>query len=142
MGLQNLLQDPFGVGNVVRVRNPEDHVDTAFLLGGDILDHVAPDLVVGDHECPMVQGQDGCRHQGHIVDFAGSACNLDQIAHIVGSVEQDHHARREISESVLKGETDDKADNTEAGEQRTHLEAELRQGHQDAEDHDCRTGDG
>ena len=69
----------------------------------------------------------------HVFDFAGYTSRRNDIADIVGPIDQYHHAGGEIAECVLKCEADDEAEYTETCEQRTEGNAELRQGDHDAQ---------
>ena len=54
--VKDRLEHRLGLGNLVGVRDPEHHVHAALFLGRDVLDHVAPDLVVGHDDRLVIEG--------------------------------------------------------------------------------------
>ena len=111
--------------DVVAVGNSEHHVHPSDPLCRNVLDHIPPDLAVRHHQRLVVDGQYGGADQAHAADSSKGSRRLDQIPHIIGTVNEDHHPGGEIGKGVLQGEADDEADHSEPRQEGGDLEAEL-----------------
>jgi len=122
------------VGDIVRVSDPELEVDATDGLSGHIRDDVSPDLAIRDDQGLVVDGQDRGRHEAHLAHLPEDAsCAIDHVPHVVGSIDEDHHAGRKVSERVLERESNHKAGDPEPGQHGADLDSQLREGDQEAD---------
>jgi len=135
VALDDIAQHSLGVVDIVRIGDAKDHVHAPMGLGRDVADHIAPDLAVRHYHLLVVPGCDGRRNQIHRLDRAHDTPRLHRIADIERPIDQDHHAGRKVGKGILQGEADDKAGDTETGENRAQLDAELRERDQQTEEH-------
>lgn len=99
-----------------------------------------PNLVVGDDQGLVINGQQRCGHERHVLHLAQGARNLDQVTRIVRAIDQDHDAGRKVGQGVLQCKAHDDAGDSKAGEERRHIKPQLEQRHQQTHDHNERTG--
>lgn len=133
-------KDPLGVGDIVAIVDAELEVDASSRLGRHVREDVPPDLVVGHDQGLVVDRQDRGRDETHMTDLAENTTRaVDPVAHIEGPIDEDHHARREVSERILKSEAENEADDSEPGRHRRDFDAQLREGDEEA-DHEDRAG--
>ena len=130
---KNVLHDCLRLRNVVSVPDAEHEVHAACRLGRDVIDYVAPDLVVRHDQHLVVQGRDHGGNQGHGVDLAFHAGRRHQVAHIKRPVEHDHQAGGEVGKRVLQGEAEHETGDPEAGEHRSEVNSQHREDHQESQ---------
>ncbi len=81
------------------------------------------------------QSQDGGGDQAHVFDLAENGTGFHHVAHIEGTIKENHDARGKIGQRILEGKTDDETNNTQTGEHGAEGNAHMGQGDQDTNEH-------
>ena len=132
----DLHQEGFRLRDVVAVADARGQVDAARGVRGDVRDRAAPDAPVRHDDRLVVGSQHDRRDETHVLDLARHAAGVDDLADVVGAVEEDHNAGREVAHRVLQREADDESDDPEGGEDRTRVDADVLESEQEAEEED------
>jgi len=131
--LAHLLQHDHQVG---LQRHLEQHVGAAIAVGRVVEDDVAKHLAVGDHHLDVVGRGDLGEQQVQRLDRALAGGRLDDVAHAIGTEQQDHHPGRHVRQGALQGQADGQRGRAEHGDDRGRLHAQLLQHrHQTDGDH-------
>ena len=128
--------DSLGFLDVIAVADAEEHIDAAGVHAGDVGDGIAPDLLVGDEDFLVVEGEDGGGDHADAIDLALDAADLDCITDIEGAVDEQHESGGEIAEGVLKGEGEDECTTADEGERGADIYPDGAEGDDQADGED------
>jgi len=110
--------DLVGIGGGVHA----DVEDRHGVVAGEVLD--GGDLAVGDDVHGAVGVAQGSAAQGHLLDGAGEAGDLDEVADGVLVLDEDVDAVEDVLEDGLRAEADAEADDADRGEQGLEVDVE------------------
>lgn len=113
IGGQDLLNDVFGLFEVVFVRDANDHINAPCAVDGVVHYIVAGELCVWDDNADIVRSVDKSIEDANFLDKALSACCLDEITDFEWSKDNHKEAGSEICQCALECQTDGQASSTE-----------------------------
>jgi hypothetical protein len=96
-----------------------------------VVDAAPQQLAVGEHDLFAAQAAQPGGFQADVFDRAEGIAHDDEVADLEGLVEHDRERGKQVAEDVLGGQGHRDAADTEAGDQRGDIEAEVIQHHQE-----------